>query len=180
MRRASASNRRAGATPRVRRSRGVLCAGATAAAFVVGLTIAPAVVAAADDPDDAGKLSLNTTVLVNDSVGAGSSGEFAIRSSLFSDRLSAWADEQRKRSAERLGAVGALDFTRSPSARDEYQSVRAGLFQDYSSDVIASSREELQDSSVLVGMLAVVVVPPVLVAGVVLGRFWARRRRVAS
>ncbi|MFB9748043.1 hypothetical protein [Leifsonia shinshuensis] len=181
MRRASASSRHPRDEHQAAQSRrGVLRGGATAGALIVGLTIAPAVMAAADDPDDAGRLSLNTTVLVNDSVGAGSSGEFAIRSSLFSDRISAQAEERQKKSAERLSAVEALDFATAPSADDPYRSVRAALFESYSSDVIASSSEEHEESSVLVGVLAVVVVPVVLLAGVVTGRIWARRRRVGT
>lgn len=168
MRRASASDRLIGAG---------VAAGALAVVLTVG---SPAVSAVADDPDDAGKLSLNTTVLVNESVGAGSSGEFPIRSSLFSDRLSARAEQQRSRSAERLGIVEHLDFTETRSSGEQYQSVRAALFEGYSSDVLASSSEEQRESPVPFGMILVVAVPLVLAGGIMLGRFWARRGRVTS
>jgi len=168
MRRASASDRLIGA-------------GLSACALAVGLTVsAPAVSALADDQDDAGKLSLNTTVLTNESVGAGSSGEFPIRSSLFSDRLSTQAEQRRAQSAERLSVVEALTFAEARPSGDQYRSVRAALFEDYSSDVIASSSDGREESSVLLGVMAVVVVPIVLVGGIVLGRLWARRRRAAS
>ena len=168
MRRASASSRLIGAA---------LAVGALAVVVTIG---APTVSAVADDSDDAGRLSLNTTVLVNESVGAGSSGEFAIRSRLFSDRLSARVHEQWERSAERLNVVGALSFAEPRPSGEQYQSVRAALFEDYSSDVIASSKDEHEESSALVGVLAVVAVPLVLVAGRVLGRFRARRSRASS
>lgn len=168
MRRASASDR-------------ILAAGVAVGALAIGLTIgAPTALAVTDDSDGAGKLSLNTTVLVNDSVGTGSSGEFAIRSSLFSDRLSARADQQRARSVERLNVVEHLDFAGPRPTGERYQSVRAALFEDYSSDVIASSSDQREESPVLFGVLAAVAVPLVLVGGFVLGRFWARRSRAAS
>lgn len=168
MRRASASDRLIGA-------------GLIACALAVGSTVgSPAAPAVADDSDDAGKLSLNTTVLVNESVGAGSSGEFPIRSSLFSDRLSTRADQQQARSTERLSVVESLNFAEARSSGQQYQSVRAALFEDYSSDVIASSPGDREESSALLGVMAVVVVPLVLVGGIVLGRLWARRRRPAS
>jgi hypothetical protein len=137
----------------------------------------PAIVALADDSDDAGRLRLNTTVLVNDSVGAGSAGDFPIRSSLFSDRLSARVDEQRAQSAERLTGVKALTFAKARPSGDPYASVRAALFEDYSSSTIASKQREGEDSSVFVGVAAVLAVPLMLAAGIGLGRFWARRRR---
>jgi hypothetical protein len=168
MRRASASDRLIGAG---------LAAGALAVVLTVG---SPAVSAVADDSDDAGKLSLNTTVLVNESVGAGSSGEFPIRSSLFSDRLSARAELQRSRSAERLGIVERLDFAESRSSGEQYQSVRAVLFEGYSSDVIASTSDEREESAVPFSVIFLVAVPLVLVGGIVLGRLWARRSRVTS
>jgi hypothetical protein len=141
---------------------------------------APVAFAAADDSDDTGRLNLNTTVLVNESVGAGSSGEFAVRGDLFSDRLSRRAVEKRERSAERLRVVETLEFTAPEPAGEEYQSVRAALFENYSSDVIASAPNERAESSALLGVLAAVTVPLVLLAGLVLGRFWAGRRRVSS
>ena len=164
MRRASASDRLIGAG---------LAAGALAVVLTVG---SPAVSAVADDSDDAGRLSLNTTVLVNESVGAGSSGEFPIRSSLFSDRLSARAERQRSQSAERLGIVEHLDFARTRSSGEQFQSVRAALFEGYSSDVIAGSSVEHEQSPGPFAVIFVVAVPLVLVGGIVLGRFWARRR----
>lgn len=141
---------------------------------------APAVVALADDSDDAGRLRLNTTVLVNDSVGAGSAGDFPIRISLFSDRLSGRIDEQRARSAERLTRVEGLTFAKLTSSGDPYRPVRAALFENYSSTVIASKQREGEKTSIWVGVIAVLAVPLVLAAGIGLGRFWARRRRAAS
>ena len=167
MRRASASDRLIGAGP----------AGALAVLVAVG---PPAVSAVADDSDDAGRLSLNTTVLVNESVGAGSSGEFPIRSSLFSDRLSVRAEQKRSRSAERLDIVDHLDFAETRTSGEQYQSVRAALFEGYSSDAIASSSEEHEKSPVPFSVIFVVAVPLVLVGGIVLGRSWARRSRTAS
>lgn len=141
---------------------------------------APAIVALADDSDDAGRLRLNTTVLVNDSVGAGSVGDFPIRSSLFSDRLSARVDEQRAHSAERLTGVTALTFAKARPSGDPYESVRAALFEDYSSSVIASKSREGEESSALVGVLAALAVPLMLAVGIGLGTIWAKRRRATS
>lgn len=157
--------------------------GAAAGALVVVLAAGgPAAGAAADDSDDAGKLNLNTTVLVNESVGAGSSGEFAVRSSLFSDRLSRRAAEQREKAIERLTVVETLNFAARKPPGEEYHTVRAALFERYSSDVIASAQNEHAESSAGLGMPVAVAValPLVLLAGFVLGRFRVRRRRVSS
>lgn len=168
MRRASASDR-------------FIVRTSAAAALAVGLaTCASSVSAEADDSDDAGKLSLNTTVLVNESAGTGSSGEFAIRSRLFSDRLAGRVEQQRERSAERLSVVDALTFVGTRTSGEQYESVKALLFENYTSDVIASSSDDRTETPVLQWVAAVVAVPLVLVAGIVLGRRWARRGRATS
>ena len=154
-------------------------AGALAVAVTVG---APAFAFAADDSDDdgAGQLSLNSTVLINESVGAGSTGDFAIRGSLFSEDLSARVQEQREAAAERLRVVDALDFGRMGTSAGDYQPVRAALFGGYSpQELPQTAGEEAEVSPALFGVAAVVAVPLVLVAGVLLGRFWVRRKRVA-
>lgn len=141
---------------------------------------APAIAAEADDSDDAGKLRLNATVLVNDSVGAGTAADFPIRGRLFSERLYARIDEQREVSAERLTGVKELNFAKPEPSGDQYQLTRATLFQNYSSSVIASKQRDGEESSALLGIVAVLAVPLMLTAGIGLGRFWARRRRATS
>lgn len=182
MRRASASDQRTGKAPGPRRSkRRVLGQGAAAGALAVVVAAgAPAVVAVADDSDETGTLRLNATVLVNDSVGAGSAGDFPIRGSLFSERLYVRIGEQREASAERLTGVRELDFAAPKPSGDQYQSVRAALFENYSSSGIASKQREGEESSALLGVVAVLAVPLMLIAGIGLGRFWARRRRATS
>jgi hypothetical protein len=143
--------------------------GAPTASFATGTT----------DDNDAGRLDLNANVLVNESVGSGAAGDFAIRGRLFLEDLSARAREQREASAERLDVAGTLTFEPSAVA-DEYQAVRAALFDGYSSTVISETREAREESPVLALLALVVGVPLVLMGGVLLGRFWARRRRVSA
>lgn len=178
MRRASASDSSPGAQqPRPRSAPARFAAGALAVAVAVG---APALAFAADGDDDGdtGQLNLNTTVLVNDAVGAGSTGDFAIRGSLFAQDLTARADARRVAIAERLNAVDTLDFASSESTGIDYRPVRAGLFEDYSSQgALEVTRDDENMSSMVVVAAAVVIVPVVLMAGALLGRFWVRRRK---
>lgn len=146
-----------------------LTVGAPTASFATGTT----------DDNDAGRLDLNANVLVNESVGSGAAGDFAIRGRLFLEDLTARALEQRDASTERLGVAGILTF--EPSAVvDEYQGVRSALFDGYSSTVISETREVREESPVLALLALVVGIPLVLLGGVVLGRCWARRRRVPA
>lgn len=181
MRRASASKSFPDAEAPVQRPLLVrsFFAGALAVAVTVG---APAFTFAADDADEdgAGQLSLNTAVLINESVGAGSTGDFAIRGSLFSEDLSARVHQQREAAAERLSVVATLDFERMETSAGDYQPVRAALFGGYSPhELPQTAGEKVEVSPAFYGAAAVVAVPLVLVAGVLLGRFWVRRKRVA-
>jgi hypothetical protein len=157
-----------------------LFAGALAVVLAVG---APVGAFAVDDLDDhdPGKLNLNTTVLVNESVGGGSTGDFAIRGSLFSDRLIATADELRARASARLNVVDTLDFAPSDVSSIDFAPVRAGLFNGYTSrDVPQAARDDEQASPVFLGAAAVAAVPLMLLAGVLLGRYWGRRKKATS
>ncbi|MFT4189016.1 MAG: hypothetical protein QM621_10605 [Aeromicrobium sp.] len=128
-----------------------------------------------------GQLDLNTTVLVNDPVSAGSVGDFPIRGSLFSADFAALLQEQQRRAAERLSVAETLDFTKTESGAAEYEPVRAVLFEDYTPrEVFSSAGDEQRSSSLLYIAAAVVGVPLTLVAGVLMGRFWARRKRAVS
>lgn len=165
MRRVSASNR--------------FFAGAFA---VVMMVSAPAVAFAAEnvDGDESGQLNLNATVLVNESIGVGSTGDFAIRGRLFSAKLDAKTQEQREAAVERLRAVETLDFAQRQTSVVDYQPMRSGLFEEYKpQNVLQGSQENAEVSPALFGIAAVVAVPLVLVGGVLLGRFWARRKRVS-
>ncbi|MHC2187344.1 malonyl CoA-acyl carrier protein transacylase, partial [Rathayibacter agropyri] len=120
------------------------------------------------------------TVLVNESMGAGSTGDFAIRGDLFSADVSARAHKEQEAAAGRLTVANTLDFAHVETSVTDYQQVRAALFGDYSSrEAPTATQEESEASPVLYGAAAAVVVPLVLVAGVLLGRFWARRKRAA-
>lgn len=136
--------------------------------------------ATADTDDDAGRLDLNTNVLVNESVGTGTAGDFAIRGRLFSADLAARAHEQREADAERLGVVGTVTFAPSGVVAGEHRAVREALFDDYSTAVLSEVREARTESPVLYALVLVAGVPLVLVAGLVLGRLWARRKRAAA
>ncbi|MDR6865514.1 hypothetical protein J2Y69_000096 [Microbacterium resistens] len=181
MRRASASDSSPISSDQARQSLLLrsLVVGALAIAMMAG---APAVSFAADgvDDDDAGQLTLDTAVLVDDSVRAGSAGDFAIRGALFSADLSTRAHERREMLAERLQVVGTLDFVGTSSGAVDYQPVRTALFDEYSSVVLKPGQQDSEASPTFSGAAAVVAVPLVLVAGVLLGRFWARRRRSTS
>jgi len=150
--------------------------------LAVALTVAahPASPATADTDDDAGRLELNTNVLINESVGTGTVGDFAIRSRLFSADLAARAHEQREAGAERLDVVGILTFAPSGIVVGEYQAARDALFDDYSTAVPSEVREARSEPPVLYAIALVAGAPLVLAAGLVLGRLWARRKRAAA
>lgn len=151
-------------------------------ALSVALTVgAPAALAtgSADDIDD-GLLDLNTNVLVNESVGAGTSGDFAVRGRLFLEDLSARAREQQEARARSLGVVDTLTFEQPHVVAEEYQAVRNALFAGYSTDVLSEARDARVDSPVLYVLVLVVGVPLVFIGGVSSGRFWARRRRASA
>lgn len=158
--------------------RGVLAC-ALAVALMVGAPAASLAAGDTDDNDD-GRLDLNANVLVNESVGTGAAGDFAIRGRLFLEDLSARAREQKEASAERLGVVETLTFEPPEAVADEYQAVRAALFAGYSTEVVSQAREAREEFPVLSVLVSVAGVPLVLVAGVLLGRFWARRKRVSA
>lgn len=183
MRRASASEHLS-STPTFLRapSRALLPAilsGALAVILTVGVSTASL---ANDDTDerDPGLLSLNSDVLVNEHVGTGTTGDFAIRGRLFSEGLSARAAELSEESAERLGIADALSFDRPEATADEYEPVRAALFEEYSPQVISAESEISEEPTLLYGLLAVIAVPLVVLAGVRLGTSWAKRKRVAA
>ncbi|PPF22182.1 hypothetical protein C5C18_14945 [Rathayibacter tritici] len=141
------------------------------------LTVSAPTVAFAIDDDGEGRLDLDTNVLVDESVGTASSGEFRIRGDLFSADVSARAQQEQEAAAERLTVATTLDFGRVKTSVD-YQQVRAALFGDYSSrDALKVTQEESEASPASYGVVVAVAVPVVLVVGVLLGRFWARRKR---
>ncbi|PPF10261.1 hypothetical protein C5C31_07115 [Rathayibacter rathayi] len=141
------------------------------------LTVSAPAAAFAIDDDGEGRLDLDTHVLVNESVGTASSGDFKIRGDLFSADVSARAQEEQEAAAGRLTTATTLDFARVETSVN-YQQVRAALFGDYSSrDALKATPEKSEASPVSYGAAAAVAVPVVLVAGVLLGRLWARRKR---
>lgn len=155
-----------------------VCATAALVFVVTAGVVGSSVAGESPEEDDTlGQLSLNTTVLVNESVGAGVVGDFAVRGELFTEPFSTQVQEQRQHQAERLAVVERLDFAPSDQTAATYQPVRAALFGDYSSTVLPSAESEPESTATLYG-IAVVAVPLVLVAGVVLGKAWAKRKRV--
>ena len=180
MRRASASKSASNAENVARRS--VRGHGFWVGALAVTVAVsAPASAFADEDGDDAGQLGLNTTVLVNDSVGTGSLGEFAIRGSLFSADLSARVQEQREAAADRLTVARTLDFAHGDTSTVDYRPVRAALFEGYTSQEGPRAAQERNEASpAFFGVAAVIAVPRVLGAGLLAGRLWARRKRAAS
>lgn len=133
------------------------------------------------DEDAQGKLRLNTTVLVNDSVGAGVRGDFAIRGSLFSENLYAKIQEQRDTAVAQLRAARAINFTKNSSKPVDYTPVRAALFQEYSPHkTVATLQEKNERAAAFYLVATVLVIPLVLVAGVLLGKFWGKRKRAVS
>ena len=179
MRRASASSPLPTETDDVRRQTRlrVRIACVLALGLTVGGTAASHAVGKTDD--DAGQLDLNADVLVNESVSAGSSGDFAIRGRLFSEELSARAHERSEAGAERLNVVGDLTFEPHAVVADEYQPVRAALFDGYSSEVLSQTREAREESPALAVLLLTAGVPIVVIAGASLGRLRARRKRAS-
>ena len=148
----------------------VLALGAPALSFAVG----------DDVDDDQGRLDLNADVLINESVGAGTSGDFAIRGRLFMEDLSARADAQRTAAAARLRVVDGLDFAQPEASTDEYAAVREGLFEGYASEAHVASRESRAGSSTVSVLAVLVAVPVVLVVGAWLGSAWAKRKRASA
>ncbi len=143
---------------------------------------APAATFAADtvEGDESGQMSLNTTVLVNESVGVGSAGDFAIRGRLFSSSLEAQTMKQREAAADRLRAIETLDFAQRETNTVDYAPIRSELFESYNpQEVLQSSEDDSEASPALFGIAAAVAVPLVVVGGVLLGKFWTRRKRVA-
>ncbi|NQX13882.1 hypothetical protein HQQ80_19820 [Microbacteriaceae bacterium VKM Ac-2855] len=144
---------------------------------------APVSAFAAEAPgnDNAGRLNLTTDVLVTESVNAGSTGDFVVRGALFSEEFTARAQAQRAIETERVANVRSLDFSRAETSAVDYQPVRESLFDGYSpQDLVQTAQEVNDDSPTFYGVAALVAVPLTLVAGVALGRFWARRKRATS
>lgn len=177
MRRASASSSRPSETVDSR-SRSRVCR-LIACALAVGLSVGgPAAShAAGRTDDDAGQLELNDDVLVNESVSAGTSGDFAIRGRLFSKDLAARARERRQSGAERLQAVDGLTFEPRAVVADEFQAVRAALFDGYSSRVLSQTREAREEPPILAALALITGVPLVVATGASLGRLRTRRKR---
>ncbi|WP_460631274.1 hypothetical protein [Leifsonia lichenia] len=125
-------------------------------------------------------MDLNTNVLINESVGTGTAGDFAIRGRLFSADLAARAREQREASAERLGVVDTLTFAPTGVDAGEYQAVRAALFDGYTTEVLSEAREARTESPALYALALVIGVPLALVAGLSLGRLRGRRKRAST
>lgn len=181
MRRASASSSHPRRGERARQSR--LFRGLLAGAAAVVLTVAAPVLAFADDEadDDSAQLKLNTSVLVNDLGGTGSSEDFAIRGALFSDQFTATVQEQEEVDAERLSAVNTLDFSEVTTSTVDYEPIRSELFVDYSpQNTLQAARDESTTSPALGGVAVVIAATAVLAIGALLGRLWARRRRATS
>ncbi|NRD09445.1 hypothetical protein [Rathayibacter agropyri] len=91
------------------------------------MTVSAPAFAFASDDDGEGRLNLDTTVLVNESVGAGSTGDFAIRGDLFSADVSARAHKEQEAAAGRLTVANTLDFAHVETSVADYQQVRAAL-----------------------------------------------------
>lgn len=182
MRRASGSDRVPYQTDDMRPRSRFSARGIPACALAVALTVgAPAASpATADTDDDEGRLSLNTNVLINESVGTGTPGDFAIRGRLFSEDLAARARAQREASANRLGVVDTLTFAPSEVDPGGYRAVRAALFDDYSTGILSEAREAHTECPFLSALVLVIGAPLVLLAGLGLGRLWARRRRASA
>ena len=180
MRRASASRPFPSRTDDTRARSRLPVRGVLACALATALAVGAPVVALADTDDDAGRLDLNTSVLINESVGTGTGGVCALGGRLVSADLAARAREKREAGSERLGVVNALTFEPSEVVADEYHAVRSALFDAYSTDVRAETREVRSEPQSLYALLLAVGVPIVLIAGVSLGRFWARRKRAST
>ncbi|MHC2187080.1 hypothetical protein ACVLV4_002747 [Rathayibacter agropyri] len=90
------------------------------------MTVSAPAFAFASDDDGEGRLNLDTTVLVNESMGAGSTGDFAIRGDLFSADVSARAQKEQEAAAGRLTVANTLDFAHVETSVD-YQQVRAAV-----------------------------------------------------
>ncbi|MEO7017284.1 MAG: hypothetical protein ABI067_12210 [Leifsonia sp.] len=155
-----------------------MCAGVLAFALTVGASVA----SFADDgtDDDSGRLNLNSDVLVNESVGTGATGDFAIRGRLFSPQLSARSHALDVASSTRLAVAGGLDFRLPESTDVEYRALRGGLFDGYSVKALPARGANQETSSALYGLLLVAGVPLVLLGGVLLGRFWVGRKRATA
>lgn len=132
------------------------------------------------DDDGAGRLGLNVDVLVNESVGTGAAGDHAIRGRLFSNELTAVSRALKQAESERLSRVNALTFESSTTVAGEFETVRAELFHDYNAQVVVSNQARSEASQVSYLLVVVLFIPAVLVGGVFLGRFWARRKRVVT
>ncbi|MFJ3426627.1 hypothetical protein [Leifsonia aquatica] len=150
-----------------------------AVCLTLGVSMATPALGDPGDPGD-GSLDLNADILVDESVGTGSVGDFAVRGRLFSVDLSARADEQREASAARLDVADSLTFEPPDAGAESYEAVRAGLFADYTSDMHSQTVESREESPVLHLLVLVAGVPLVVLIGVFLGRVWARRRRVSA
>ncbi|PPF09870.1 hypothetical protein C5C45_14320 [Rathayibacter rathayi] len=72
------------------------------------MTISAPAFAFVTDDDGEGRLDLDTNVLVDESVGADSTGNFAIRRDLFPVNVSARAQEKQKATADRLTVANTL------------------------------------------------------------------------
>jgi hypothetical protein len=152
-------------------------------AIVAALVFAPAVAAAATGAagdtgeSGAGSLRLNADVLVDEAVGSGTAGEFAVRGRLFSEEFLSRAEEQRAAAADRVGVVDALTFEPVATPVDPYGEARAALFEEYTATARSAAPESVEDSSVVPLLALVAGVPLVVLAGARVGRMRARRKR---
>lgn len=175
MRRASASS-----LPQVSRLTVLSFLGSVLAVFLTLSASGTSIATEDTDDRDAGRLNLNSDVLVNEAVDTGTVGNFAIRGRLFSPEINTRAEAQQAAAASRLDAVGQLSFTDTRFTGDEYQEVRTALFADYSPEARSGTRDEQVSTQLVFVFTLALGIPLVLGGGAALGRAWAKRKRVQT
>lgn len=75
-----------------------------------------------------------------------------------------------------MDVLDRLTFEPTAVVADEYQPVRAALFEGYSSEMLSQTREAEEDSQVLAVLALTAGLPLVVIAGVSLGRLRAKRK----
>ena len=182
MHKASASNRSLN-TRSFRQPQYLLVQGMLTCVLSAIIAVGPAAVSFAEDAGeerDQGSLTLNSDVIVNESVGTATTGDFAVRGKLFSDALSSRADVLNEAVTQRLDITEKLSFAPAETAVDEYRDLRETLFDGYTPQVIPVATATAEEPRLLYALLLVIAAPLMLWAGVQAGKAWARRKRAAA
>lgn len=127
--------------------------------------------------DGKGSLTLNPNVIMNDDTQVGSSGDFLIRSQLFSDKLNQVSKDNREAQENLIKQAEKIDFEKTNIKSQEKIVVPKNLFQNYQPQVIPSKENRVTNNTQPTILFYIFVGIILLVIGSFVGRNCARRQK---